>query len=162
MYLVQTPLFRVCGTRRHKHGGRGQLFERIANFVTRKECTSLRISNRRSHIFHKFVIVHFNLLCFKSFKTFVMKMFRFLFLTLFPMVLGFHDLSPHEISVSEECEKSDVTLIFNTTFPLVIDSLIDWTSIDEVCDDDLLCTYDFTPVLKDYKKTCKNVRGSYA
>ena len=89
-------------------------------------------------------------------------MFRFLFLTLFPVVLGF-DLGL--ISVSDECEESDVLLILNTTFGLEVDVPLSTVINAEACDfqdGKKYCTYDFTPIHDDYEKICTKVRGFYA
>ena len=83
-------------------------------------------------------------------------MFRFLFLTLFPVVSGIHD-------ISDECMESDDFLMYNTTYVNESNALYESFIGDDVtCDDNGFCTFDYTPMQDDYEKICTKVRGSYA
>ena len=111
-----------------------------------------------SHIFHKFV--HFNLLCFKSFKTFVMKMFRFLFLTLFPVVSAtISDKCLQELGALYESGDLENGLSASAT------DFAQDLNADGACTPNgstYSCVYDYSTVAYAVEPLCKEVRASCA
>ena len=88
-------------------------------------------------------------------------MFRFLFLTLFPVVLGLHD-----IDVSEECRDSHETLKYDDAMYEERYELYNGTyweiSVCDYQDGKRDCTWDYTPYLEAEEEICTKVRGFYA